>query len=113
MLSELGRARNTSIRRSSHKAMGKRIFYLLSGRHHMQKLVALPYERVLQLDKSASLVSHHRLPSFRDGFSPWIQDSGHIDSLQSEIAVDEISSGQENAGLQLPTILTLLKREWY
>lgn len=79
----------------------------------MQKLVALPYERVLQLDKSASLVSHHRLPSFRDGFSPWIQDSGHIDSLQSEIAVDEISSGQENAGLQLPTILTLLKREWY
>lgn len=79
----------------------------------MQHLVSLSYERVLQLDKEASLVSQYRLPSFRDGFSPWIQDSSHMDLLQLETAVDEISGGQENAGLQLPNILTLLRREWY
>ena len=113
MLSELGRTRNISIRHSSHKAMRKRIFFLLSGRHHMQKLLSLSYERVLQLDKRASLVSQYRLPSFRDGFSPWIQDSGHMDSLQSEITADDVSSGREKAGSRLPTILTLLEREWY
>ena len=57
---------NISKRRSSQKAMAKRMFFLLSQRHYMQKL-ASPYEIVLQLDKKSS--PQYRLPSFLDGFS--------------------------------------------
>lgn len=113
LLSGLGRMRNTSTRRSSSKAIGKRMFFLLSGRHHMRKVVSLSYEHVPQLDKKASLVSQYRLPSFRDGFPDWIQDTNQMNSMQSKIALERVSNWQENAGMQLPSILTLLKREWY
>ncbi|KAF6230373.1 hypothetical protein HO133_004715 [Letharia lupina] len=113
LLSEFGLSKNTPMRRSSHNAMGKRMFFLLSGHHHMQKVVPPSYEHALQLDKKALLVSQYRLPSFREGFSDWIQDTSLMDPMQSEITVDRLSRGQENSGLHLPSIVTLLKREWY
>lgn len=88
------------------------MFFLLSERHYMQKAVSLFYENVLQLDKKASIVSQYRLPSFRDGFSHWVEDTSHMESMQSEIALDRVRRWQENAGLQLPSISTLLKREF-
>ena len=44
LLFELGRTKKTSTRRSSHKAMGKRMFFRLSGRHHMQTSVPPSHE---------------------------------------------------------------------
>lgn len=79
----------------------------------MRKVVSLSYEHVPQLDKKASLVSQYRLPSFRDGFPDWIQDTNQMNSMQSKIALERVSNWQENAGMQLPSILTLLKSEWY
>ena len=113
LLFELDRTKKASKRRSSHKAMGKRIFFLLSERHYMQKAVSLFYENVLQLDKTASLVSQYRLPSFRDGFSHWVEDISHMEPMQSEIALDRVCWWQESAGLELPSISTVLKRELY
>lgn len=113
LLFELGRTKNTSKRRSSHKAMGRRMYFLLSGRHHMQKLVSSSYENALQLDKKVSLVSKCRLPSFRDGFSVWVQNASHMNPKPSDMTLDRVSSWQDNAGSQLPSILTLLKRDWY
>ena len=113
LLFELDRTKNISKRRSSHRAMGKRIFFLLSGRHHMQKMMPPSHEIVLGLDtKSSSLVSPHRLPSFRDGFSDWVQGTGHLDTIRSKIALETVSRRQENTGLQLPSIYTTLGREW-
>lgn len=113
LLFELGRTKRTSTRRSSHKAMGKRVFFLLSGRHHMQDSLLPSYENVLQLDKEASILPQYRLPSFREGFSEWAQDVSHMNPMQSEIALDKVSSWQESAGSQFPGILTLLKRQCY
>lgn len=112
LLFELGRSKSILTRRSSHKAMGKRMFFILSGRHHIQKLVSPSYERISQLDKKPSVVLQYRLPSFRDGFSDWALDSNHMKPIQSEIPVDTVSDWQEDAGSQLPSIPTLLKRAW-
>ena len=71
------------------------------------------HEIVLRLDsKSSSLVSPFRLPSFREGFSDWVQDNGQLDSIRSKIALNTVSKRQENTGLQLPGIVTILGREW-
>ena len=113
LLFELGRTKGTSTRRSSHKAMGKRMFFLLSGRHNMQNSVPPPYENVLQLDEKALLLSDYRLPSFREGFSEWVQDISHMNPMQIEIALDKVSSWRENVGCQLPSIVTLLKGQCY
>lgn len=79
----------------------------------MQKVVPPSYENALQLDmklyKKASLVSQNGLPSFREGFSDWIQDTSHMNSVQSENAVDRLSSGHEDSALPLPSIPKLLK----
>lgn len=113
LLFELGRTKNISKRRSSHRAMGKWIFFLLSGRHHRQDLMPPSHEIVLRLDtKSSSLVSPCRLPSFREGFSDWVQDNGQLGSIRSKIALNTVSKRQENTGLQLPSIVTTLGREW-
>ena len=79
----------------------------------MRKAWPTSCETVLQLDKKTSLVSQYRLPSFRDGFSDSVQDIGHMHPVQSEIARDRVACWQEDAGLRLPSILTLLKSEWY
>ena len=79
----------------------------------MQNLVPLPYENRLQLDEKAPLVSQYCLPSFRDGFSHWVEDTSHMKSAHSEIALDRVCRRQEKAGLQLPSVSTLLEREWY
>lgn len=100
------------MRRSSHKAMGKRIFFLLSKHHHMQKLLPPSYENVLLLNKKASLVSQYRLPSFRDGFSDWVQDTRQMNAMQSELAQDRVYNWLENVEMQLPGISTLLEWEW-
>lgn len=113
LLFELDRTKNASKRRSSHRAMGKRMFFLLSERHYMQKVVPLLYGKVLHLDQKASLVSQYRLPAFRDGFSHWVEDTTQMKPMQSQIALDSVSWWQENAGLQLPSISTLLKRGLY
>lgn len=113
LLFELDRTRNASKRRSSQKAMGKRMFFLLSERHCMQKVVPLFYGTVLQLDRKASLVSQYRLPAFRDGFSHWVEDTSHLRPMQSQIALDSVSWWQEKAGRQLPSISMLLKRGLY
>ena len=89
------------------------MFFLLSERHYLQKAVSLFYENAPQLDKKALLVSQYRLPSFRDGFSHWLEDTSHMDTMQSEIPLDRVCRWQENAGLDLPSISTLLKRESY
>lgn len=110
LLSELGRAENVSTRRSSLKAMAKRIFFLLSERHHMQKPVPPSCEVVLQFDnRSSSFVSHYRLPSFREGFSDWVQDTGRFDIMQSEIALYRMARRKDNAGLHLPSVCTMLR----
>ena len=113
LLFELDRTKKASKRRSSHKAMGKRMFFLLSERHYMQRAVSLFYENVLQLDKKASLVSQYHLPSFRDGFSHWVENTSHAEPMQPEIPLDKVLRWQESAGLQLPSISTVLKRESY
>lgn len=113
LLFELGRTKKTSTRRSSHKAMGKRMFFRLSGRHHMQTSVPPSHEDIIRLDKKVSLVSQCRLPSFRDGFSVWIQDTRHLNPIEGEIAISQGSGWEENAGLRLPSIQILLEREWY
>ena len=79
----------------------------------MQKMVPLFYGKVLQLDQNASLVSQYRLPAFRDGFSYWVEDSSHLRPMQSQIPLDSVSWWPEDAGLQLPSISTLLKRGLY
>ena len=79
----------------------------------MPKLVPPSDEIVLQLDKKPSIVSQCRLPSFRDGFSDWIQDTGHLDGMRSEVALNGMPYRQENAISQLPSIFTTLRRGWY
>ena len=80
---------NISKRRSSHKAMAKRMFFLLSQHHHMQKSASPSYEIVLQVDKKSS--PQYRLPSFLDGFSNLVQDTGHLDSMHSQTALKGVS----------------------
>ena len=112
LLSELGRTKNISKRRSSHKAMAKRMFFVLSGRHNMQKLVPPSYEVVLQLDEEpSSIVVQYRLPSFRDGFSDWVRDASLSDSIQSKIALNRMPRRKDNARLQLPSVFAILRRE--
>ena len=79
----------------------------------MQKLVSSSHDNALQLDKKVSLVSQCRLPSFRDGFSVWVQNPGHMNPMPSDITLDRVSTWQDNAGFQLPSILTLLERDLY
>ncbi len=79
----------------------------------MQTSVPPSYEGVIRLDKKVSPVSQCRLPSFRDGFSVWIQDTSHMDPIEAEIAASQGSGWEENAGLRLPSIQILLEREWY
>ena len=79
----------------------------------MPKLVPPSYEIVPQLDKKPSIASQYRLPSFRDGFSDWVQDTGHLDAMRSEVALNGMPYRQENAKLQLPSIFTTLRRGWY
>ena len=79
----------------------------------MQKLVPPSYEDITRLDKKVSLVSQCRLPSFRDGFSFWIQDISHMNPIEAEIDAYQGSGWEENAELRLPSIQTLLEREWY
>ena len=110
LLSELGRAMNISKRRSSHKAMAKRMFFLLSRHHYMQKLMSPSYEIVLQLDKKSS--PQYRLPSFLDGFSDSVRDTGHLNSVHSQAALKGVSRRQEKAGWRLPSICTIPRREW-
>ena len=89
LLSELGHTMNISKRRSSHKAMAKRMYFLLSQRHYLQKASSPFYEIVLQLDKKSS--AQYRLPSFLDGFSDSIQDTGDLDSMHSQTALKGVS----------------------
>ena len=88
------------------------MFFRLSGRHHMQTLVSFPYEDIIRLDTKVSLVPQCRLPSFRDDFSVWIQDTSHMNPIEAEIAVSRGSGREETAGLRLPSIQLLLEREW-
>ena len=111
LLSELGRTMNISKRRSSHKAMAKRMFFLLSQHHYMQKSASPSYEIVLQLDQKSS--PQYRLPSFLDGFSDSVQDTGHLDSMHSQTALKGVSRRQEKAELRLPSTCTIPRREWY
>ena len=80
---------NIAKRRSSHKAMAKRMFFLLSQRHYMQKVASPSYEIALQLDEKSS--PQYRLPSFLDGFSDSVQDIGHLDSMHSQTALKGVS----------------------
>ena len=112
LLSELGRTANPSKRRSTHKAIAKRVFFLLSGRRRLQKSMMPPsYEAVvLQLDKKPSSSRYYRLPSFRDGF---FSHPGHNKDLHSkQVAllsrIPGPSRRQGNPGLQLPSVDTLL-----
>ena len=111
LLSELGRTKNIPMRRSSHKAMGKRMFFLLSGRHRMQKQLLPSHENFLRLDKRSFAVSQCCLPSFRDGFSDWVQDTRPTDPMQLEVDVSEASRWQESARLGLPSVLKTLGSE--
>ena len=77
----------------------------------MERSVPPSYEIVLRLDQKSC--SHYRLPSFRDGFSDWVQDTGHDDSMLSGIALKDVFRRQEKAGWQLPGICTILRRQWY
>ena len=115
LLSELGRIKTMSMRRSSHKAMAKRIFFLFSGpRRRMRKLVPPSYEIVLRLDKRSAPLSQYRLPSFRDGFMERGQDSGVMNPTMPPTAlpVTNTPEWQENAVAQLPSIFTLFGSEW-
>ena len=96
---------NISKRRSSHKAMAKRMYFLLSQRHYMQKVASPSYEIVLQLDKKSSAQYH--LPSFLDGFSDAVQDTGNLDSMYSQTTPKGVSRRQEKAGLRLPSVCTI------
>ena len=89
LLSELGRTVNIFKRRSSRKAMAKRMFFLLSQRHYMQKVASPSYEIALQLDREST--PRYRLPSFLDGFSDSVQGSGHLDSMHSQTALKGVS----------------------
>lgn len=76
----------------------------------MQKPVPPCYEVVLQFgNKFSPFVSHYRLPSFREGFSDWVQDTGHLDIIQSEIALYRMARRKDNAGLHLPSVCTMLR----
>ena len=111
LLLELGRMRKPSRRRSSHKEMGKRMFFLLSGNHHMQKIMPPTYESPLEIDamhEKGPLVSQYRLPSFEEGFSEWIQDTSHMKPIQSEVIVEGSSGELDGTVLRLPSIETLL-----
>ena len=109
LISELGRTMNISKRRSSHKAMAKRMFFLLSKRHYMQKLASPSYEIVLQLDEKPS--PQYRLPSFLDGFSDSVQEPGHLRPMHLQTALMGVPTRQEKAGLRLPSIYTIPRRE--
>ena len=80
---------NISKRRSSQKAMAKRMFFLLSQRHYMQKVATPSYEIALQLHGRSP--PQYRLPSFLDGFSDSVQESGHLDSMHSQTASKGVS----------------------
>ena len=88
------------------------MFFLLSGNHHMQKLVPPSYESPLELDvklhEKGPLVSQYRLPSFGEGFSDWICDTSHIKPVQSETTSEGSSGELDGSVLRLPSIETLL-----
>ena len=91
------------------------MFFLLSGNHHLQKLVPPSYESPLELDvkmhEKGSLVSQYRLPSFGEGFSDWMNDTSHMKPITSEVIVEGSSGELDGAVLRLPSIETLLGTE--
>lgn len=110
LLSELDRTHSNSKRHFSHKAMGKRMFFLLSGRHHMEKLgPSSSYETVSTLEEKVSPKLNKQLPSFRDGFPHWCQDASHINAIQTEDDLNRTSSGQGDLRVRLPSISALLQ----
>ena len=113
LLSELGRMKTIPMRRSSHKAMAKRIFFLFSGRRRrMRKLVPPSFEIVVQLDKRSALLSQYRLPSFRDGFTERGRDTWSMNpTTPPAFPVANAPGWQENAMSQLPSIFTLFGSE--
>ena len=112
LLLELDHTHSNSKRRSSHKAMGKRIFFLLSGHQHMPKTGPLsPYELVSAFGQKVSPKLKNRLPSFREGFPYWGQDASHTDPpMQIE---DHLDGGTFNekrdTRVHLPGVWSLLR----
>ena len=111
LLSELGRVKTRSTRRSSHKAMAKRMFFLLSGRRRMRKLVPPSYELVLLLSTRSTLLSRYPLPSFRDAFTEWVPDTEALNPTPLALPVNGFAGWQEKAVSQLPSVFTLLGSE--
>ena len=114
LLSELGRVKTTSMRHSSHKAMAKRMFFLFSGHRRMRDFVAPSCEIIRQLDeRSPPLLSQYPLPSFRDGFTVLVQDTGDMGPTPPALLVNGgPGCWLENAVACSPSVSTSLGSEW-